>query len=201
MGVPKAFGMTVFKEENKHKRIRPNVEVIVFSLLNSQLATQIMKILSLNTNIEVYENVEELNRADATLMEAAKKALEDAYAPYSKFKVGAALRLKNGKIIIGSNQENAAFPVTLCAERVAIFAAASQYPHEAIEALAITAKSGSRLVDKPITPCGSCRQVIHESEYRFKQPIRVILYGETGEVYVLETIKDILPLTFDANFL
>ncbi len=160
-----------------------------------------MKILSLNANIEVYENVEELSRADASLLEVAKKSLEDAYAPYSKFKVGAALRLKNGKIIIGSNQENAAFPVTLCAERVAIFAAASQYPNEAIEAIAITAKSGSHLVNKPVTPCGSCRQVIHESEYRFQHPIRVILHGETGEVYVLDSIKDILPLTFDAHFL
>lgn len=111
------------------------------------------------------------------------------------------MRLRNGKVIIGSNQENAAFPVTLCAERVAIFAAASQYPDEAIEALAITAKSGNHVVNKPVTPCGSCRQVIHESEYRFKQPIRVILHGETGEVYVLESIKDILPLTFDAHFL
>jgi len=160
-----------------------------------------MKILSLNAKIEVYENVEELNRADASLLEAAKKSLEDAYAPYSKFKVGAALRLKNGKIIIGSNQENAAFPVTLCAERVAIFAAAAQYPNEAIEAVAITAKSSSHVVDKPVTPCGSCRQVIHESEYRFQKAIRVILHGETGEVYVIESIKDILPLTFDAHFL
>ena len=160
-----------------------------------------MKILSLNANIAVYENVEELNSADNALLKAAKKSMEDAYAPYSKFKVGAALRLKNGEVIIGSNQENAAFPVTMCAERVAIFAAASRYPDEAIESIAITAKSNSRIVDKPVTPCGSCRQVIHESEYRFKQDIRVILHGETGEVYVLDSIKDILPLTFDAHFL
>lgn len=160
-----------------------------------------MKILSLNANIEVYENAEVLPKADKKLLEAAKKAILTSYSPYSKFKVGAALRLKNGKIIIGSNQENAAFPVTLCAERVAIFAAAAQYPNEAIEAVAITAKSGSHIVDKPVTPCGSCRQVIHESEYRFNHSIRVILHGETGEVYVLNSIKDILPLTFDAHFL
>jgi len=160
-----------------------------------------MKILSLNANIEVYESAEVLPKADKKLLKAAKKAMKDAYSPYSKFKVGAALRLKNGKVIIGSNQENAAFPVTLCAERVAIFAAAAQYPNEPIEAVAISAESGSRTVDKPVTPCGSCRQVIHESEYRFNHPIRVILHGETGEVYVLNTIKDILPLTFDAHFL
>ena len=160
-----------------------------------------MRILSLNANIEVHENAEVLPEADKKLLEAAKNAMKDAYAPYSKFKVGAALRLKSGRIVIGSNQENAAFPVTLCAERVAIFAAAAQYPNEAIEAIAITAKSGSRVVNKPVTPCGSCRQVIHESEYRFGQVIRVILHGETGEVYVLNSIKDILPLTFDADFL
>lgn len=160
-----------------------------------------MKILSLNANIEVYSGIKELNKADKALLKAAKKSLKDAYAPYSKFKVGAALRLKNGKVVIGSNQENASFPLTLCAERVAIFAAAAKYPTEAVEAIAITATSGSQVLDKPVTPCGSCRQVISESEYRFKQDIRVILHGEKGEVYVLHSIKDILPLTFDANFL
>lgn len=160
-----------------------------------------MKILKLDTQIEVYNDVQELPEADQILLKAAKASLLNAYAPYSKFKVGAALRLNNGEVVIGSNQENAAFPLTLCAERVAIFAAASQFPDTPIKSIAITAKSGSQVLHQPITPCGSCRQVIHESEFRFEQPIRVILHGETGEVYVLHSIKDILPLTFDANFL
>ncbi len=131
-----------------------------------------MKILKLDAHIEVYRQIDELPKTDQILLEKARQSLKDAYAPYSKFQVGAALRLNNGKTIIGSNQENAAFPLTLCAERVAIFAAAAQYPHAAIDSIAITAKSAGQILDRPITPCGSCRQVIYESEFRFEQPIR-----------------------------
>lgn len=142
-----------------------------------------------------------LNNEDKTLLEAAHEAADKAYAPYSQFYVGAALRLDDGSIIIGNNQENAAYPSGLCAERVAIFAAGATKPNNKIVSLAVTAHSKNNPLTNPIPPCGGCRQVISESEYRFKHPIRLILQGQSGPVVVVEKAGDLLPFSFDAGHL
>lgn len=146
-----------------------------------------------------YENLQELPEADRELVLKAREAALVAYAPYSKFRVGAALKLKNGKIITGSNQENAAFPSGLCAERVALFAAHHQYPEVAVETIAITAQSFRKKINNPISPCGACRQVISESEKRFDQPIKLILTGEKGVVYVFNSVDSLLPFGFSSK--
>ena len=138
---------------------------------------------------------EELSEQVKTLIDAAKDATSNSYSPYSKFSVGAALRLEDGTIIKGANQENAAFSVTMCAERSAIFNAQSNYPQQAITHLAIAAKNSNGFVKEPVFPCGSCRQAILEMEYRYKRNIKIYLYGD-NEIYVINTIKDILPLSF-----
>jgi cytidine deaminase len=146
-----------------------------------------------------YDAVEELSADDKKLVIMAKKAAETAYAPYSDFHVGAAVLLENGVCIKGNNQENAAYPSGLCAERVAVFAASSQYPGIAIKAIAITAKSKNITVRDPVTPCGSCRQVLVEYEHLQKKPIRIILSGEKGKVFIIDKVEDILPLSFKAD--
>ncbi len=118
-----------------------------------------------------------------------------AYARYSNFNVGAALRLADGSITTGANQENAAFPSGLCAERCAIFAAQSHHPEHAITALAIAAKNVNGLMPDPVSPCGACRQVILEMEDRYQQPVRILLYGTRG-VYCINSVKDLMPLSF-----
>lgn len=138
----------------------------------------------------------ELSAADRELVDAAKQATYNSYSPYSHFAVGAALRLDNGQIFIGCNQENAAYPVAVCAERTAIFASQAQCPGTTIETLAVSARNvEGEFVKQPVTPCGSCRQVMLEQEYRAKHPMRVILVGEEC-LYIAETVKDILPLSF-----
>ncbi|RRD00878.1 cytidine deaminase [Prevotella sp. OH937_COT-195] len=138
----------------------------------------------------------ELTPEEQKFIEMAKKATDNSYSPYSHFKVGAAIRLGNGLEIMGANQENAAFSVTICAERSAIFAAMSQYPDQPIKQLAIAARNKKGFTTEPIAPCGSCRQAILEAENIHKQKIRIYLYG-ADKIYVLESIKDILPLNFD----
>jgi cytidine deaminase len=160
-----------------------------------------MKKITLQSEIEVAKTIEELSDIDAQLLARAKEAAKGAYAPYSNFKVGAALLMENGVIVIGNNQENAAFPVTMCGERTAVFSAAAQYPNTPIEAIAITIISAKGAIDRPIPPCGSCRQVIYENEVRHQCDIRLILQGDIGEIYVVKTVKDILPLLFDASYL
>ena len=149
----------------------------------------------------VYTADSELTKEEQTLLAAAKKSLEDAYAVYSNFLVGAAVLLKNGKIIIGNNQENASYSLSICAERVALFAAASQYPDVPVEAIAVCAKSPKQVLSIPISPCGACRQVICETESRFKNDIKVILQGEEGDIHVFHTGRDLLPFSFDAEYL
>ena len=139
--------------------------------------------------------LDELNEQDRKLIECAKAAVKNSYANYSHFHVGAALRLHDGRVVIGANQENAAFPSGLCAERSAIFAAQSTYPDQPITLLAIAAANEYGLMRDPIVPCGACRQVILEIESRYNQPIRILLYGTSG-VYVIDTVKDLLPLQF-----
>jgi cytidine deaminase len=146
-----------------------------------------------------YDSMGELPSADRELLEHAKKAVDSAYAPYSHYKVGAAVRMGNGKIVPGSNQENMAFPSGLCAERVALFAAASAYPGITIEAIAITARSLQFPVETPVSPCGSCRQAIIEYENLSQQKIQIILMGETGKVVTFESMESLLPLSFKAD--
>ncbi len=149
----------------------------------------------------VYENEDALPSEDALLLAGARKAMDSAYAPYSRFLVGAAALLENGQIIFGSNQENASFPLALCAERVALAAVESAFPNAKIMAMAIAIRNLKRKIERPAAPCGACRQVIAEKEWRQKSPFRIILQGETGPVYVLPSGKDLLPLTFDPEYL
>ncbi len=144
--------------------------------------------------MHIYE-MAELNEEDKQLVEAAKQATSGSYAPYSKFNVGAAVRLQNGGIIVGANQENAAFPSGLCAERTALFAAGAQHPDQPVVALAIAARKDRQFLPQPIPPCGACRQVISGVEERYGQPIRILLYGTEG-VLVSEGISPLLPLRF-----
>lgn len=143
---------------------------------------------------------DELKESDKQLIDAAKESTKNSYVPYSQFAVGAAAQLANGTIIQGSNQENAAYPSGICAERTTLFYANSKYPDQAVETLAIAAYTKGDFLDVPISPCGACRQVILEVEKRYNQPVRILLYG-TNEIYEIKSIKDILPLSFDEDFL
>lgn len=134
-------------------------------------------------------------------MSKAQQARDNAYAPYSHFKVGAALELANGEIITGNNQENAAFPSGLCAERVAVFSAASSYPGERILHMALTVRSGHREIDTPTPPCGACRQSLAEYEVQQGHPIAMYFMGYTGKVVKANSVKDLLPLIFDSSYL
>ena len=137
----------------------------------------------------------ELSAQDSELVEAAKRATENSYSPYSEFKVGAALRLLNGDVVTGSNQENASYPLGLCAERTAIFHAQHTHPDQPIVALAIAAFANGQFYPEPISPCGACRQVMLEVENRYHHPMRVLLYGTSG-THVVDTVKDLLPFQF-----
>ena len=148
-----------------------------------------MKKIEIKTSMEFLQ-MEELSEEDRALVESAIKATDNSYAKYSKFNVGAALLLDDGRVVIGANQENAVY-----AERTAIFAAQAQYPEHSILKLAIAARNQNGLMAKPVSPCGSCRQVILEIEERYHQPIRILLYGTDG-VYAIESVKDLLPLCF-----
>jgi cytidine deaminase len=152
-----------------------------------------------NFTYEVYTNHESLNKTDHDLLLAAKKSLINAHAPYSKFNVGAAVLLENGEIITGNNQENAAYPSGLCAERVAIFYASSQYPSKKIVAVAVSVKSSNQIITTPVPPCGACRQSMAEYEIKFESPIRLIMSGESGEVYISPSVANLLPLLFSSK--
>lgn len=156
-----------------------------------------MKELTITAVLNVYK-FEELTEADRTLLQAAMDATKRSYAPYSKFSVGAAARLNNDVIVTGTNQENAAYPSGLCAERTTLFYANSQYPDQAVATLAVAARTERDFLDAPIPPCGACRQVILETEKRFNQPMRILLYGKE-EVYEVKSICDLLPLSFDGS--
>ena len=160
-----------------------------------------MKKLELKTTIYSYEDESHLPIEDQQLMALAVESLQHSYSPYSNFKVGAALLLENGALIPGSNQENAAYPLCLCAERVALAAAASQHPGVPVRAIAVTARNVKQTLFKPVSPCGSCRQVLAESENRSKVAMRVLLQGQSGEVYRFDSVKDLLPLSFDGKVL
>jgi len=142
------------------------------------------------------ESREELSREDLELLEEAEQALEKAYSPYSNFKVGAALLLDNGKHFTGNNQENASFPVGLCAERVALFSAHAQYPESKIKTLVVTASGSRQVLETPVSPCGSCRQVFTEFEHEQREPMRIILASGQGKIFIFENAENLLPLSF-----
>ena len=145
---------------------------------------------------EVYDSGDELNPADAALLEAARKITASAYAPYSHFNVGAVARLQNGQLVSGTNQENAAYPVGICAERVLMGTAAVLFPNMPIETMAISYSNLNGDSSKPASPCGMCRQYLKEFEDRTKAPVRLILSGQTGKVYIVEKASQLLPFSF-----
>lgn len=160
-----------------------------------------MKEITITTTFEVFDSVSSLPSEIQSLMNQAIETRKNAYAPYSRFRVGAAILLDNGKVVLGSNQENAAYPSGLCAERVAIFQAGAIYPNAKIVKLAITAASDTNPTLSPIPPCGACRQSIAEYEFKQDTPIEIYFMGESGEVYKSNSINNLLPLSFDKTSL
>lgn len=156
-----------------------------------------MKDLTIKSIIKVCQ-YDELSDEDKKLIDQSIEATKRSYAPYSKFSVGAAALLDNEITVTGNNQENAAYPSGLCAERTTLFYANSQYPESAVKTLAIAAITERDFIDTPIPPCGACRQVILETEKRFGNSIRILLYGKEC-IYIVEGIGSLLPLSFDAS--
>ena len=157
-----------------------------------------MKVKTIPVTIFEMDDPNELDPTDQQLLSSALQATSGAYAPYSHFQVGAAVRLSDGTVVTGSNQENAAFPSGLCAERTALFYAQSQYPLLTVEAVAITARSQKGQTEEPVHPCGACRQVMLECQVRAAKPIRVIMGGRQ-KTQMVECVNDLLPLAFE-NF-
>jgi len=160
-----------------------------------------MKEIKVTSKFLIYDSTEKLSEEDKNLFLEAKKARDNAYAPYSKFHVGAALLLENNTIVLGNNQENAAYPSGMCAERVAIWNASSHYPNVKILKIFITAKSSTKIVTDPVAPCGACRQTIAEYELNQDKNIEIFFMGETGKIIKSNSLKDLLPLSFDKNLL
>lgn len=160
-----------------------------------------MKQVKIESTFNVFENFDELPNDIASLMNKAKEARLNAYAPYSNFLVGTAILLDNGEIVTGSNQENASYPSGLCAERTAIFYAGAKYPKSKIIRMAIIAGSNHNPTTSPIPPCGACRQSIAEYEVKQEAPIEIYFMGETGKVVKSNSLANLLPLMFDKSFL
>ena len=159
-----------------------------------------MKQINLTTKITVY-SYEECTEIEKKLIDAAKEATANAYAPYSKFCVGAALLLENGKIITGNNQENAAYPSGMCAERTAVFYANAQFPNQKVEAIAIAAFYEGNFTADLVAPCGSCRQVLLEVESRYKSDVKILMYNRKNEIFIAESMQSLMPLSFDKRAL
>jgi len=160
-----------------------------------------MKEIKIESTLYVYNAIEELPNEVQSLMNKAAEARDNAYAPYSKFNVGAALLLDNGEVVIGSNQENASYPSGLCAERTAIYYKGAKYPDAKILKMTITAGSQINKTTTPIPPCGACRQAIVEYEINQESPIEIYFMGETGKVVKSNSLKNLLPLVFDKSVL
>ncbi len=160
-----------------------------------------MKEVKIESILYVFENLEALPEDVDLLMQKAVETREKAYAPYSKFHVGAALLLDNGEIITGSNQENASYPSGLCAERTAIYYAGSQYPEAKVVRMAISAASKKQTTTMPIPPCGACRQAIAEYEVKQETPIEIYFMGEKGKIVKSNSLANLLPLVFDKSVL
>ena len=152
---------------------------------------------SITIDYTEYKSTAEMEPQDRALVDAALEARSGSYAPYSKFHVGAALRLADGTIVKGANQENVAYPSGLCAERTAMFAAGANYPGVAFDTLAIVGANGDDVCEMPAAPCGACRQVMAEYQRLYGQPLKVILIG-THVIYKFEKVEDLLPLIFDS---
>jgi len=160
-----------------------------------------MKKIKIEAELEVFDSISELSSDIQNLMNKAHEARNNAYAPYSSFMVGAAIALASGEVVTGNNQENAAFPSGLCAERVAAFYAGAQFPNVAFTAMALTAGSLKHDTITPIPPCGACRQSLAEYEVNQKSPIPIYFMGATGKVVKANSVKDLLPLVFDSSYL
>lgn len=160
-----------------------------------------MKEVKIETTLQVYEDITSLPNDIQKLMASAVEARNNAYAPYSKFKVGAAILLDNGEVITGSNQENASYPSGLCAERTAIYYAGAKFPKAQILKMALTASSQNQITDSPIPPCGACRQAIAEYEGKQDQTIEIYFTGAKGKVVKSNSLASLLPLGFDRSFL
>jgi cytidine deaminase len=172
---------------------------VVFSKKSDKHILFRLKDTSIHIPVQIFSDFEELEDGDARLFEYARKATDEAYAPYSKFRVGVAVRLENGQVITGSNQENASFPAGICAERVTLSAASSQYPGIAVKDLALTYINETGDSNHPVSPCGICRQTLAEYEQRFGRSIRLILGGFSGEIYVINRATDLLPFAFSSR--
>ncbi|WP_367180272.1 cytidine deaminase [uncultured Winogradskyella sp.] len=162
---------------------------------------KLMKEVKIETTLGIYEDFSELPEGIQTLMDAAIEARDNAYAPYSKFNVGAAILLDNNEVVIGSNQENACYPSGLCAERTAIYYAGAKYPKAKILKMAITASSQNQITDKPIPPCGACRQSIAEYEIKQDAAIEIYFMGAKGKVVKSHSLANLLPLLFESSVL
>lgn len=160
-----------------------------------------MKSFNISAEFEIFDSLEELPGEVRELMEKTFEARDKAYAPYSRFQVGAALLLDNGEVITGSNQENASYPSGLCAERTAVFYAGAKFPEARIKCIAVSATSMKRPVTSPVPPCGACRQALVEYEVKQKSNMEVYFMGESGEVVKAKSVKDLLPLIFDNSYL
>ena len=160
-----------------------------------------MKKINLGTSALLFEDINQLSDDEQTLMKFAVKATEGAYAPYSQFSVGAALLMEDDTIITGNNQENAAYPSGMCAERVAIWKASSSFPNKKIKKIAIAAISSNKKLDRPVGPCGACRQTLFEYEVKQGKDVEVIFMGEVGSVVKTPSIASLLPFSFDSSYL
>lgn len=160
-----------------------------------------MKKVKVSSNFIEFESADQLDREDHLLLLKAKEARDRAYAPYSEFKVGAAILLDNGSIVTGNNQENAAYPSGMCAERVAAWSALSMYPAARILKIFIAARSENKTTSRPVSPCGSCRQTLAEYEIKQDQSIEVFFTGDTGVILKAESVRDLLPFMFDNTLL
>lgn len=159
-----------------------------------------MRTIEHKINIKIYDSYSELSATDLHLIKEAQAASDNAYAEYSKFQVGAAVLLEDGSIIKGNNQENAAYPSGLCAERVALFYASAQFPNKKIIAIAISAQTSLMKLNSPITPCAACRQVMLQYEQKHKSPIKILMSSNDIEtVYEVNAVKDLIPLLFDGE--
>ncbi len=173
--------------------------VNVVYLIRIKLSNR-MKTKEIRLEVREYEAEEDIDQSDASLIEEAKTAAVQSYAPYSGFHVGAAVLLQDGIVVTGNNQENSAYPSGLCAERIALFYANAHYPNQSVKAIAIVAFDGEEQTAQPVRPCGSCAQVLLETEVRYHRPIRVIMSGK-NKTEIIDSVRVLLPLGFDPGFL
>ena len=160
-----------------------------------------MKKVEIKTEITVFNSTQELPKDVQRIMQLAQNIKETAYAPYSKFKVGCAMLLEDDIVVTGNNQENAAYPSGMCAERVAIWNASSQYPNKKLLKIVIAASSSSQVLTEPVAPCGACRQTLSEYELKQEGKIEVFFMGEKGKIIKTNSVLDLLPIAFDKSFL